>query len=1569
MATVKIANRYRIIETLGEGALGIVYRAVDQGSTWDLSQDGGPEVALKVLKRRINTVATRLKFKQEYRAMAQLRHPRIVSVHDYGILRDGRPYISMELVGGTSLAGDCPMPWERVVRLLAQLLEALAFLHQSGLLHRDIKLENLRCTDDQLTLIDFGLLERIGTRADTGVTGSPAHVAPETIRGGILVAATDLYAVGILAHYMLTGSFPFVGTIGDVLHAHLTLAPPPLGDTVPPALQRVVGELLCKDPAGRYQSAERVRQDLVAMLPDLATAHSNEVLAMVCGSTIGRQQELSLLDRALGDVVQGRGRTVLIGAPAGTGKSRVLQEFKVRCQLAGHAVIAVTCPSGGHATPNLVHVLHQLIPWAAAGLIDAYGPALVRLVPGLAERGITALEALPDPLSEKARLLEAFVAVLQGTARITPLILLVDDLHWADSLTLEALTYCLTELRQSAVLLVGAYRSDEITPGHALQRAIADGLAYDLHLQPLDGTGIAELVRGMVGRIDLPEQFLTQLSTVSGGNPFFVTELLRHLVEMDLLRYGTDGWQVPKNLPVDALPASVATTILGRAERLTRDAQQLVALASVMGRTITLEPLQAASGLSESALLDALDELLERQLLHYADDALAFLHERVRESLYEALTQTERRRLHQRLAEAWDAIDADVGVLAYHYSRGTDHTRAFRHLVAAGKQAESIGIIREAYHYWRQAYELVCSVPGVARPEQHLALLLDLGIKCGFSVNPDLGEVVLEQAIERLEAKLDCKRLMRVSAVVARIATRLPGPLRLAAERLLADVPAWRTGRWQDPRAVVGKLLESYTWLAICCNSNGKITKALATSQRALELVPDDTSWAWGVVMTAHCYSRVLQGHIVDSVQLVRQAFDRVKDIRLPTVVSLSCGQLVLANNQVFLGLPIDRDYQAELARRCAGMPEWEGMVHYCEMVTYALSGRHKACMTAIELALQHSRKCGQGTVLEREIYLALARIQTTCGKFDEALKAIQYGISLDGVIRLPYFTSRYHEIWGRVCLEQGQDDEAERHFQQVLSMERSFGIAFTVPEALIGLSEVARRRRQWPAAAALAGEALAMAMAPDTAARIKEIYACRQLGLIASDRLAVSAARTYLEQALTIARELDNPWQEALTLLALLPGCHDDPVRAAQLQQQAETCISGQANPYLQARLTAWQDHGPRRRPVSLDSLQAFIQQAASGLQPAQLYTLLIEQAVTVLQAQQAILVDGTGHDVLAFWSRDTAGGDVEAMRRRAQAAPPSGEPLPPDGLINLPIEGGGGRLGLLCLTGIGPAAREQVPIVVAMARFSGILLANAVLVAEAEAKSQRLQMLNHLGKVVASALDLDSMLDALLEQVITLTQAERAVVILSEGGQPSCRRWRGTPGGISMTSVLRVFATREPLCLLDVESGGESISHSVLAMGVKSVMCVPLIAQDELLGAIHVSSQATAKTFAPLDLELFNAIANQTAISVRNARQLIEIEERQKLRQELEIAHRIQQGFFPQDMPRMAGIDLAGTCQPALEVGGDFYDVIRMDDGRLALFVGDVSGKNISAALYMAVARTAIRIAVKSAASPACC
>ncbi|HTU59453.1 MAG TPA: serine/threonine-protein kinase, partial [Polyangiales bacterium] len=415
--TELIAGRYRLLRQLARGSSGEVFVARDEST--------GQEVALKrQLSRQRRSAA--LSFMREYHALSGLKHPRIIEVYDYGV--DGQTaFYTMELLHGHDLSELSPLPYREACSYLRDVATSLALLHDRRLLHRDVSPRNVRRTrDGRCKLIDFGAMIPFGTPPN--VTGTAPCLAPEALQGGSLDQTSDLYSLGAVAYYVLSGRHAYHARELSALPALWQQGIPPLlGEReIPEPLVQLVMSLLSLDPVQRPTSAAEVidRLSAIAELPkddDLAIGRGY----LASTPLLGRSRERAQLANAIGKAREGHGSALWVTGEIGIGKTRMLTEASLIAQTSGLLVVRTALREQRGVSSRLVREL-------VGGLMKVAPKEAVRASHKLPLVQALAQGALLE--SDRAELLHQVEECICELARQQPLLLTFDDVQHASEL-------------------------------------------------------------------------------------------------------------------------------------------------------------------------------------------------------------------------------------------------------------------------------------------------------------------------------------------------------------------------------------------------------------------------------------------------------------------------------------------------------------------------------------------------------------------------------------------------------------------------------------------------------------------------------------------------------------------------------------------------------------------------------------------------------------------------------------------------------------------------------------------------------------------------------------------------------------------------------------------------------------------------------------------------------------------------------------------------------------------------------------------------------------------------------
>jgi class 3 adenylate cyclase/tetratricopeptide (TPR) repeat protein/nucleoside-triphosphatase THEP1 len=449
-----------------------------------------------------------------------------------------------------------------------------------------------------------------------------------------------------------------------------------------------------------WAAAPAVRRPLAE--EDIAISASAPASQQVlCPVVIGRDREARLLDGYLAEAIAGHGRTVLVSGEAGLGKSALMRRFQERIREQGVRLLIGECTEIEARRP--------------------FGPFIDALVTGdlalPAELEQGGPGALPVAEVERYRVHLAFAERLAEAARERPVVVLVEDLHWGDEATFELFPYLARKLKDNAVLLIATYRSDELHRLHPLNHVLAEltrsRLAEDIRLKRLTLEEVGLVIGRALGLTQAPTAAFRQaIFDRTEGNPFFVEEILRALVEKGELAYRDGAWHREKEVADLTIPASVRDAVQQRLLGLEPNARRAMQIAAVIGLRFDFELLEAVSKLDERTLFDAIKAAIEAQLVREdtapdGNDTYAFRHALSREAVLAELLQRERRLLHRAVGEALEAIagshpDTRAEELAYHFDEARDVARAFRyHRIAAERSLRMAAPVQAMAHLER----------------------------------------------------------------------------------------------------------------------------------------------------------------------------------------------------------------------------------------------------------------------------------------------------------------------------------------------------------------------------------------------------------------------------------------------------------------------------------------------------------------------------------------------------------------------------------------------------------------------------------------------------------------------------------------------------------------------------------------------------------------------------------------------------------------------------------------------------------------------------------------------------
>ncbi len=720
---VTVNGRYIIHEKIGEGGMGVVFRAMDRLAeqilafkqvivpTWHYPVDNDTEGEIEE--------ALRLALAHEFETLASLRHPNIISVLDYGFDEERRPYFTMDYLPEAQhiLAASTGLSEIEKVNLIQQMLQALAYLHRRGILHRDLKPANVLVTDHTVRILDFGLATT--QQSTMQAAGSIPYIAPEVWEEQPHTEAADLYAVGIMAFEMFAGRHPFDVNSHRFIDQVLDDTPDLRLMNASLNVTAVIGKLIHKVQDGRFASADACiaafSQAVGQPVPTESSAIRESYLQ--AATFVGRENEKKTLLKALEEAKEGRGSSWLVSGESGVGKSRLLDEIGTQALVQGALVLRGQGIEGVGGSPLQLwrDALRRLV--LTAPLDDLAITVLQALVPDidrLLRRKVLPAPELDAPAARQ-RLISTITNLFSNQTQW--ILLILEDLHWADA-GLEILQQLTRLAPRLPLLIIGSYRIDERP--HLPQLL---PLMHELPLNRLSPSEITELSTSMLGRVGNNPEVLALLQRETEGNAFFLVEVVRALAE-EAGRLNAIG---QRPLPQQLFPQGIQTIVQRRLARVPDAAVPLLVGTAVAGRQIDLSLLPLLAGTTNTKIPTDrwLATCAEAAVLELFNGNWRFAHDKLRAGILETINTAEKKQWHHtvaRLIEQVHSDDPEQAAALVHHWHEAENVRKERHYARlAGEHAQQQFLNEVALNFYDRALELTDANNLLEQFELHLA--------------------------------------------------------------------------------------------------------------------------------------------------------------------------------------------------------------------------------------------------------------------------------------------------------------------------------------------------------------------------------------------------------------------------------------------------------------------------------------------------------------------------------------------------------------------------------------------------------------------------------------------------------------------------------------------------------------------------------------------------------------------------------------------------------------------------------------------------------------------------------
>ena len=843
-------DNYQIIEKIYESANSLVYRAI-------LKINNKP-IILKILKENYPTPSELTRYKQEYEITCSLNIDSIVKAYELQRYENSL-VMFLEDFGGQSLKiliSQSQLTLEEFLTIAIKTTESLAAIHTANIIHKDINPSNIVYNPQtgRLKIIDFGISTRLSQEFLTvcppnQLEGTLAYIAPEQTgrmnRG--IDYRSDFYSLGVTFYELLTNTLPFETTDPmELVHCHIAQQPLPVHELIPDiplAVSDIISKLLAKTPEDRYQSAWGIKADLETCLNQLKSQGQISQFPLasqdipekfhIPQKLYGREWEVSQLLTAFEKVSQGKTEVILISGYSGIGKSALVNE--VHKPITGKR---------GQFISGKFEQLKRDIPYSA--ISQAFQNLIRKLLSepevtlqtwkkkileALGNNGQIIIDVIPEveriigqqpPVEQLGKaenqnrfnlFFKRFVSIF--CQKEHPLVIFLDDLQWADLPSLKLIEQLLSDPDNKYFLMIGAYRDNEVSPTHPLMYTLekinqAKVSVHQITLSPLKTKEVNQLIsEALTCSTEFSKPLAALVAKKTGGNPFFVTQLLYSLYQENLLVFNSHQsflnsednqqgywqWNIEQIKSV-SITDNVVELMVGKIEKLNEETQNILKLAACIGNHFNLEILAIVNNKSPivtaKELQSALDEGLVIPLdnnykvpLLWNSEELSnqstkisskystyipykFLHDRVQQAAYSLIPEAEKKQVHLQIGRLLlknikkDELQNNIFDIVNQLNEGSaliteqleKHELAKLNL-QAGKKAKASTAYEPALRYLENGLEFLASNSWEDQYrltlDLHLETLETLYLNTRFDKIEELSVTILKQAKEVLD--------------------------------------------------------------------------------------------------------------------------------------------------------------------------------------------------------------------------------------------------------------------------------------------------------------------------------------------------------------------------------------------------------------------------------------------------------------------------------------------------------------------------------------------------------------------------------------------------------------------------------------------------------------------------------------------------------------------------------------------------------------------------------------------------------------------------------------------------
>ncbi len=988
------ADHYRIEKLLGMENLNAVYMCRNL-------KEGNTKAVLKILDASGSHPDVLENLSRELSLLQRLKHPSLARTLDFGMMADTGELFQIEewIKGVDCFSGTRGRNAEAILEIIAELCRILRYLHARGIVHGNLKPSNLILTEEKsgvekLKVLDYGLARHLNP-APQSIDGKTAmYAAPEILLGESHRASADIYSLGALIYQLLARRLPFEDEDRDFL-----LQKKLHGSIQMHAVERLNGGkllsplirgMLDKNPGKRPASCNEVLGIIDDVLgKDRAAMDIKGSENYLSASRfVGREKEIAFLQERVEKVQEsGKGWMVYISGEAGSGKTRCMEELRSWAILKGWRVIEASC---GICEETTYAPYRQVLSQPDSDM----GQAIFRFdeLPQVAESGV--LDTYSGPAAGEFRGLLTRELVRRLTKQ--PSLFLLHDFHLADEGTCAVLDYLSSDIQAHPVFICVSFRSGEEASGIAekvMDSTVRNDRGEILTLDPLNKESVISLVSGITGERRLEETLGSWIFGRVGGNPFFLEEMLKHLVEQGMLFQKAGQWEfVGNDLKSLEAPAGIGSVVRKRLAQLSLAARDLANWLALFRRAVPVSLLCSAMNKSNCRISEAVEELSRRQIIRVETkesvESIGFNHDLIAEIMRSDLPVGLRCKMHRGIAKAIEnehGAHSPVQELAMHHIEGRSKEASIPWVLAAAAQARA----EFAHEISLRCFE------HILRNRRRLGP----GALCKAAV--EASDAMLALGMPKRAVRLLKAEMLKVGNIRAELKARMLMQLALCYQHL-GDLRMQEAcckkglSLFDKRRNQRHNLTKAMLWaeLAFCSVLQSRPRRGLLYLEHALESCPDNNAAA-------------LKGRI----QSLAASLHRVAcDLHKAAEAGAQAASLL--------------EQSGDSCLACSAFSTLGGILMGLGRLPFALD-RHKQ---AVSLS-----KKSRSVVLKIQALGNLAECLCKMGRYQESLNTMEQASASVEELRNPAIRYAFNTIWAEIRLAAGDYSGAHQLTEQLI--------------------------------------------------------------------------------------------------------------------------------------------------------------------------------------------------------------------------------------------------------------------------------------------------------------------------------------------------------------------------------------------------------------------------------------------------------------------------------------------------------------------------------------------------------